>query len=119
MPDDAAYQELVRVLEQAVSRRAYPPSASTTRVQAGPVGLGAGRIAEDMQQAVIEELVKRTGLARKSKGKFQVMLSGREFEVVVEEYDSFGESAFSLSLKSGKRNEPDGTKKERNGDCSQ
>lgn len=32
-----------------------------------------------------------------------VTLLGREFEVVVEEYDSFGESAFNLSLKERKK----------------
>lgn len=109
MPDDVAYQELVRVLEQAVQ-------AGVTSIglewkgrelmvfhQAGSVGLGASRIAEDMQQAVIEELVDRAGLARKSKGKFQVTLLGREFEVVVEEYDSFGESAYNLTIRQPKK----------------
>src|SRR5215211_6638931 len=102
MPDNAAFQELVRVLEQAVQ-------AGVTSIgiewkgrelmvfhQAGPVGLGAARIAEDMQQAVIEELVDRAGLGRKAKGRFQVTLLCREFEVVVEEYESFGESAYNL-----------------------
>lgn len=109
MPDNAAYHELIRVLEQAVQAGVtsigleYKGRELMVFHQAGPVGLGAGRIAEDMQQAVIEELVKRAGLARKSKGKMQVTLLGKEFEVAVEEYDSFGESAFNLTLKERKK----------------
>jgi hypothetical protein len=67
--------------------------------QAGHVDLGATRIPEDLQKAVIDELAKRAGLARGSKGKMPVTRLGREFEVVVEEFDSFGESAFNLSLR--------------------
>ena len=32
-------------------------------------------------------------------GKMQVKLLDKDYEVVVEEYDSFGESAFNLTLK--------------------
>lgn len=109
MPDDAGYQELVRVLEQAVQ-------AGLTSIgiewkgrelmvfhQAGSVGLGAARISEDLQQAVIEQLVERAGLARKPKGKMPITLLGREFEVAVEEYDSFGESAFNLTIREPKK----------------
>jgi hypothetical protein len=109
MPDTAAFQELVRVLEQAVQ-------AGVTSIglewkgrelmvfhQAGPVGLGAARIPEELQQAVIEEIVERAGLARKPKGKMQVTLLGKDFEVAVEEYDSFGESAFNLTIREPKK----------------
>jgi hypothetical protein len=71
--------------------------------QAGPLGLGAGRIADDLKQAVIEELVKRAGLSRKSRGKKQVTLVGKDYEITVEEYDSFGESAYNLTLKERKK----------------
>lgn len=106
MPDDtAAYHELIRVLEQAVQAGVtsigieWKDRELMVFPQAGPLGLGAGRIAEEMQAAVIEELVDRAGLGRKSKGRFQATLLGREFEVVVEEYDSFGESAFNLTIR--------------------
>lgn len=71
--------------------------------QAGMVGLGAARIPKELQQEVIEEIVKRTGLARKSKGKMQVRLLGKDYEAVVEEYDSFGEPAFTIALKGRKK----------------
>jgi hypothetical protein len=52
-----------------------------------------------LEQDVIAELVKRAGLSRKSRGKMRVSLLGKEYEAVVEEYDSFGESAFTITLK--------------------
>src|SRR5438270_9603936 len=107
--DNAAHRELIRILEQAVQAGVtsigleYKGRELMVFHQAGPVGLGAARIAEELQQAVIEELVERASLGRKSKGKMQVTLLGKEFEVVVEEFDSFGESAFNLSLKERKK----------------
>lgn len=109
MPDNQAYQELVRVLEQAVQAGVtsigleYKGRELMVFHQSGPLGLGAGRIADDLKQAVIEELVKRAGLGRRSKGKLQVTLVGKEFEVVVEEYDSFGESAYNLTIREPKK----------------
>jgi hypothetical protein len=111
MPDntDQAFQELVRVLEEAVRAGVnsigleYKGRDLMVFHQTGPLGLGAGRIADELRQAVIEELVKRAGLSRKSRGKMQVNLLGKEYEAVVEEYDSFGESAYDLTLKERKR----------------
>jgi hypothetical protein len=71
--------------------------------QAGPLSIGAARIGDDFKQAVIEELVKRAGLDRKAKGKMSITLLGKDFDVVVEEHDSFGESAFNLTLKERKK----------------
>lgn len=108
MPENPAYHELVRVLEQAVQAGVtslgleYKGRELFVFHQVGPVGLGAARIAEELHQAVIEELVERAGLARKPKGKMQVTLLGREFEVVVEEFDSFGESAYNLTIREPK-----------------
>ncbi len=102
---EAAFQELVRVLEEAVRAGVssigleYKGRELLVFHQAGPLGLGATRIREDLQQAVIEELVKRAGLSRKPKGKMQVSLLGKDYEAAVEEYDSFGEPAFTITLK--------------------
>jgi hypothetical protein len=65
----------------------------------GNIGLGASRIPQELQQDVIKELIKRAGLSRKARGKMRVSLLGKDYEAVVEEYDSFGESAFNLHLK--------------------
>ena len=69
----------------------------------GGVGLGASRISQELQQELVAELVKRAGLSRKSRGKIQVCLLGKDYEAVVEEYDSFGESAFTITLKERKQ----------------
>src|SRR6516164_10390574 len=106
---DGAFRELVRVLEEAVRAGVnsigleYKGRELMVFHQAGPLGLGASRIPQELQQVVIAELVKRAGLSRKSRGKMQVNLLGKEYEAVVEEYDSFGESAYNLTLKERKR----------------
>jgi hypothetical protein len=111
MPDntDQAFQELVLVLEEAARAGVnsigleYKGRELMVFHQAGPLGLGASRIRQELQQDVIAELVKRAGLSRKSRGKMQVRLLGKDYEAVVEEYDSFGESAFNLTVKERKK----------------
>src|SRR5438132_1642208 len=106
---DKAFQELVRLLEEAVQAGAhsvgleYKGRDLLVFHNFGNTGLGASRIPEELQQEVIEELVRKAGLSRKSRGKMQVRLLGKDYEVIVEEYDSFGESAFNLTLKERKR----------------
>jgi hypothetical protein len=106
---DAAFQELVRMLEEALRvgvtsiSLEYKGRELMVFYQAGIVGLGASRIPENLRTGVIEELVKRAGLARKSKGKMPVTLLGKDCEVVVEEFDSFGESAFNLTIRERKK----------------
>ena len=114
MPDKAdksarGFQELVRVLTEAVWAGVnsvgleYKGRDLMVFHHFGRTGLGASRIPQELQQDVIAELVKRAGLSRKSRGKMQVHLLGKDFEAVVEEYDSFGESAFNLKLKERKK----------------
>ena len=104
-----AFQELVRVLEEVVRAGVnavgleYKGRELIVFHQAGILGLGATRIGEDLQQAVIKELVQRAGLSRKSRGKMQVSLLDTEYEAIVEEYDSFGESAFNITLMERKK----------------
>ena len=99
-----AFQEIIRVLEAAVEAGVnsvgleYKGAELMVFYQRGQVGFGAGSIPEHLQQAVIDEIVQRAGLKRKSRGKMSVALHGSEYEVIVEEYDSFGESAFNLTL---------------------
>jgi len=106
---DQAFRELVRVLEGAVQAGVtsigleYKGRELMVFHQAGMVGLGAARIPQELQEAVIEEIVNRAGLSRKSKGKMQVRLLGKGYEAIVEEYDSFGESAFTIALKERKK----------------
>src|SRR5258708_7453184 len=106
---EAAYLELLRVLEEAVRAGAnsigleYKGRDLIVFHNVGGVGLGAAGISPALQQGMIEELVQRAGLSRKSRGKMQVSLLGKDYEAVVEEYDSFGESAFTITLKERKQ----------------
>jgi len=105
---DAGYQELVRVLEDAVGAGVtnlsfeYKGRELIVFHQVASVGLGANRIVENLQNSVIKELIKRARLAKRTKGKMKITLLRRDFEVLVEEYDSFGESAFNLTIRERK-----------------
>ena len=106
---ERAFQELVRVFEEALRAGVnsigleYKGRDLMVFHNVGSVGLSASRVSQELQQAVIEELVKRAGLSRKSRGRMQINLLGKEYEAVVEEYDSFGESAFNLTMKERKK----------------
>ena len=106
---DQAFEELVRVLEEAVKVGAdsleleHQGRDLIVFHRFGNTGLGAARIPAELQQAVIKEIVKRAGLSRKPSGKMQVTLLGKDYEARVKEFDSFGESAFSIKLKEHKR----------------
>jgi hypothetical protein len=114
MPDSTdnsarSFHELLRVLEEAVRAGAhsvgleYKGRGLMVFHNFGNTGLGTSRIPQELQQDVIAELVNRAGLSRKSRGKMQVRLLGKDYEAVVEEYDSFGESAFTITLKERKK----------------
>jgi hypothetical protein len=100
-----AYQEIVRLLGGAVQAEVdtvgleYKGRDLMIFYHRGQMGIGAGTISEDLQQAVIEEIVERARLQSKSRGKMPMNLLGKEYEVIVEEYDSFGQSAFNLTVK--------------------
>jgi hypothetical protein len=96
-----AIKELIRVLEAAV------------RAGVDSVGLewrgsdllvfhdsgNVGKIAKPLQLEFIAEIMTRAHIGRKHKGNMHLRLLGQEFSVAVEEYDSFGESAYTLTLK--------------------
>jgi len=102
---EAAFRELVRVLEEAVQAGAdslgleWEDWGLVVYLNFGNTGLGAASIPRDLQEPVLGELVERANLTRKPKGRMSLSLLGDEYEVAVEEYDSFGESAFNLTLK--------------------
>lgn len=106
---DKAFLELVRVLEEAVQAGAdsvgleYEGRDLIVYYQFGNTGLGAARIPEELQRGVIGEIVKKAGLSRKSTGKMQIKLLGKDYEAAVKEYDGFGESAFTITLKERKK----------------
>jgi hypothetical protein len=102
---DRAFQELIRVLEGALDagvttvKLEYKDRDLVVFYCVENTGLGASCIAADLKQAVINELVKRARPFRKSRGKMPVRLLGKDCEVLVERFDSFGESAYRLTVK--------------------
>ena len=105
---DKAFRELVRVLEEAVQAGAdsvgleWEDRDLVVYLNFGDTGLGAVSIPRDLQEPVLGELIERDNLTRKCKGRMQVNLLGKDYVVTVNEYDSFGESAFTLTLKKAK-----------------
>lgn len=110
VPDDAdksakAFRELIQILEEAVRAGAdsveleWEDRDLVVYQFHGDTGLGTTPIPEELESAVLGELVKRAGLDRKSKGKMRLTLLGQEYDVLVKEHESFGESAFNLTLK--------------------
>jgi hypothetical protein len=100
-----AFQELVRILEEAVEFGAdsieleWDGQDLMVFHNFANTGLGAARIPHELQQPFLEEIDKRARLSRKPRGTMEVRLRGKDYQVTVEEYDSFGECAFHLSLK--------------------
>ncbi len=99
-----ASAELIRILEETV-----PTGADCLELERedqglvayqyfGNTGVGAVAIPEKLQKAVVKEIVNRASLHRKPTGRFLLTLLGKEYEVFVKEYDSFGEAAFTLRL---------------------
>jgi hypothetical protein len=100
-----AFKEIIRVLEAAawtgVESVGLEWKGQDLMVfhESGSMGYGATKIAKQLQLDVIAEIVKRAKIGRKHKGYMRLRLLGEEYSVAVEEYDSFGESAYTLTLK--------------------
>ena len=102
---ERAFQHLVRVLEEAVQEGA--DSVGLER-EAGDLmvvqyskrsGLAQGPVPKELEQALVDDIIDRAGLAHTSRGEIQIFLAGRDYKVIVDERDDFGESAFNLLLK--------------------
>jgi len=118
MPENAgeptkAFRELIRILEEAVRAGAdsveleWEGRDLMAYQSLGHAAVGTAPFSRELQVPVLEEVVERAGLRRKARGKIRLTLLGLEYEVLVKEYDSFGESAFLLKLnKGGKRSRP-------------
>ncbi len=102
---DQAFRELIRVLEDAIRAGVdsvgleYEDRNWIVYRNFGNTGLGAARIAKELQWDVINQIYERAGLSRKSSGKMQVSLLGKNYEVAVKTHESFGESVYHLTLK--------------------
>jgi hypothetical protein len=89
--------------------RAVEAGADTLELERVPGGLeitwlaGGSCVGIVLQDAELEAeliglIVRNAGLERRAKGKMQWNIQGKDREITVEEYDSFGESCFRLKL---------------------
>ena len=101
---DKALQKLQQVLEEAVSAGADSIEleyvAEGLEVMYASGSTGSGDVIDDraLASGIIRLIVERARLARKSHGVMNWTLLGKQYNIAVEEYDSFGESAFRLIL---------------------
>ncbi len=113
MPKDAdksekAFRELIRILEETVQAGAdcleleWEDRELVVYQYHGNAGIGAVAIPKELQDAVTREIVRRAKLTRNPTGKMLLTLLGKEYEVFVKQYDSFGESAFTIRLTKGR-----------------
>jgi hypothetical protein len=100
-----AIRELIRVLEAAASTDVgsvgleWKGSDLLVFHDSETEGYVATKVAKPLQLEFISEIVRRAQIGRKHKGNMRLRLHGQEYSVAVEEYDSFGESAYTLTLK--------------------
>ena len=85
-----AFQQLVRMLEEAV--RAGADSVGLEREEGylilvhyrGCSGLSHGQLPKELEQALVDEIMNRAGLAHKPRGEVQIRLLGKDYNVVID-----------------------------------
>ncbi len=103
-----AFRELIRVLEEALRVGAdsvgleYEDRELVLYYYCGNTGIGASDIPLALENEVLEELVRRAGLTRRTKGKMQLSLLGKDYEVLVNSYQDFDEWCYRLTLREHK-----------------
>ncbi|HUT14211.1 MAG TPA: hypothetical protein VMY42_27240 [Thermoguttaceae bacterium] len=100
---------MVRILEEAVQVGAdsleleWEDRDLVVYQYFGHTGIGAVAIPEELREAVLREIVKRAKLTRQPTGTMVLPLLGKEYEVFVKQYDSFGESEYTLRLNKARK----------------
>jgi hypothetical protein len=101
---DKASERLQQILEQAVDGGAdsiqleYVEDGLEVCYMFGSTGIGDVLSDHTLASEIIGLIVDRAKLGDKSRGVMTWTLFGKRHSIVVEEYDSFGESAFRLKL---------------------
>ncbi len=98
---EMAFKELIRVLEAAAwaGVESVGLEWKVDDLLIFHENRNVGMIAKPLQLEIIAEIMKRAQIGRKHKGNMRLFLLGQDYSVAVEEYDSFGESAYTLNLK--------------------
>ncbi len=106
---DSAFQELVRLLEKVVQAGADAVGLQWEEQDLmvvhyfGSMGRTEAAIPHNLEQAVIEKIVKRAGLASNPRGLMRLVLRRKDYDVVVDKRDNWGESEFTLTLKKSRQ----------------
>jgi len=101
---EKALQKLQQMLEEAVSAGAdsieleYVAEGLEVMYVFGSTAIGDVIDDRVLASGIIGLIVDQAKLARKSRGVMNWTFFGRQYNITVEEYDSFGESAFRLRL---------------------
>ncbi|MEW6406616.1 MAG: hypothetical protein AB1649_32955 [Chloroflexota bacterium] len=102
-------QTLHSLLETAIQQGAemveleYVAEGLEVTYMSGSYGIGEVVDNRKSIKTIIDELVTQAKLEHKARGVFKWSYNEREYEVRAEEYESFGESAFRLTLKKSKQ----------------
>ena len=101
---DKALQKLQQMLEEAVSAGAnsieleYVAEGLEVMYMLGSTGIGDVIDDRVLASGIIRLIIDRAKLARRSRGVMNWTLLGKQYNITVDEFDSFGESAFRLTL---------------------
>lgn len=102
--DQKALQKLQQMLEEAVSAGAdsveleHKHGGLEVTYMFGSMGIGHDLDDRALKSSILRLIVDRAKLQRKSRGVMNWTLFGKQYNIAVEEYDSFGESAFRLVI---------------------
>ena len=97
--------EFIKIIDLAVHESAdsitiqYDDDGLEVCYWIGTTGIADVFVDRDYEEILIEYIIEAAGLENKAKGIIETDLDGTKYNVNVEEYDHFGESAFRLSIR--------------------
>ena len=100
-----AYQKLHRIIGEGVEAKAdsisieYADGGLEVCYRFADFGIGSVCVERSLEAEVIRLIVDKAGIEYKSRGTMKWKIRERELNIIVEKYDSFGESAYRLILK--------------------
>lgn len=100
----AGLRQLTLLLEKAVDTGAdsvhleYADGGLEVWYMLGNTGVGDFLTNRDLIGKLIQCIVSKAKMKNKLRGRFQLSLRAKEYTIVVEEGESFGEATFSLSI---------------------
>lgn len=106
--ESRGFQMLTEILEDAVDsgadsvRLEYVSEGLEVSYMFGNAGLGSVITDPEVEREIIRYIVENARLEKRPRGRMQMDLLGKQYTIMVEEFDHFGESAFKLSLKKSK-----------------